>query len=182
MAADTSAPRTRPIVITALLGVVILVSLKFVFDSYYVQMFEEEEYLKVGSVAPTALLELHKAEEKSFAAAPIPLPKAMELVARGRASATITPEQSTDTASLVGWAQLPKTGLGSLPPLPPPAPSAAPSASASAGSATDAGAAAPAGSAAPAPSGKPAVAPVAPGAPHAPPSPSSPSPAPAPHP
>ncbi len=155
MAVDKSPPHLVPIAVTALVCVAVLAGLKPVFDTYYLEMFEAESFRKVGSVQPTELLALHAAESKSFAAAPVPLDKAMDMVAHNRAIPSIAPEQSTDTAALVGWAQLPKTGLGSLPP-PPPTPSA---------SAAPVPGAAPSGSAAVAPSSS-AAPPPAP-APHA---------------
>jgi hypothetical protein len=45
MAADTSPPRIKPIIITAFVAVSVLIGLKFVFDSYYIEMFEAEEYI-----------------------------------------------------------------------------------------------------------------------------------------
>ncbi len=130
MAVDNSSPRILPIAMTALLSVVILIALKFAFDWYFVAMFEEEEFRKVGSVAPTELLALHAAETTSFAAAPVPLDKAMAIVARGRSEAIpglpagITPEASDDTSSLYGWAQALQSPK--LPPDPPAPPTPAP--------------------------------------------------------
>jgi len=138
MAVDNSAPRIRMILLTAGVAVATLISLKFIFDSYYLAMFEEEEYQKVGSVAPTALLGLRAAEQKSLATAPIPLDRAIQLVAKGRSSPIpempndgITPLPSNDESSLVGWAQAPRPR-----PAPAEAPSAAPALPASSGSAT----------------------------------------------
>ena len=117
MAADTTLPRIVPMAVTAFVGVAILFGLKFVFDSYFIEMFEAEEYVKVGSVEPKELHALRAAELKSFASAPVPLDKALDIVAHNRASSdVIRPEPSNDLASLEGWAELPKTGLGSLPP------------------------------------------------------------------
>jgi hypothetical protein len=145
MAAETSNPKTVPIAIGAFVGVLILAGLKPIFDSYYVEMFEAEEYRKVLSVPPHELLALRAAEAKSFASAPIPLDKAMKIVARGRAepmagNQDITPEPSNDRAALIGWAQLAKPEMAGAPSpsastSPMPAPSAstgtAPSPSAS---------------------------------------------------
>jgi hypothetical protein len=129
MAADNSPPRIQPIIITAFVAVLVLVGLKFVFDSYYIEMFEAEQYRQIGSVEPAELLALRAAEKKSFAAAPIPIDRAMALVARGRTEpmpggkeGDITPEPSTDYAALVGWAQLAKPAFV----VPAAAPSAAP--------------------------------------------------------
>ena len=176
MAADNSPILLKPIAITVVVALVFLVALKPILDTYYTEMFEGEEYRKVGSLQPAELNALHAAEAKGFASAPIKLDKAMAMVARDRAIAAISPEQSTDTASLVGWAQLPKDGLGSLPPVP----SAAPSSSAAPASSAPAPVPAGSGSAVPAPAGSapapgpPAPAPAPSGAP-------APSRAPAPH-
>jgi hypothetical protein len=190
MAVDKSPPHLVPIALTAVVCVAILAGLKPVFDTYYLEMFEAESFRKVGSVQPTELLALHAAENKGFAAAPIPLDKAMDMVAHNRSVPTIAPEQSTDTAALVGWAQLPKTGLGSLPPAPPPppsasaepapVPSAAPGGSAAAPSATPSAAPPPPAPAphAPAPAAPASAAPSA----AAPPTPPPPAPAPTPPP
>lgn len=164
MAADNSPLSIRPIAIAAFVAIVILIGLKFVFDSYYVTMFEEEEYRKVGSVQPSELLALRAAEAKSFAAAPIPLDRAMQLVARGRAepmpqlkNGGITPEQSKDKAALVGWAQTAKLDM-SDDDEPTPADSAAPSASALPAASGSAAIPAPSGApAASSPSAKPSA-------------------------
>jgi hypothetical protein len=111
MAADNSPPRIQPIAITAFIAVLVLVGLKFVFDSYYLAMFEAEEYRKVGSVEPSQLLALRAAEKKSLASAPVPIDRAIDLVVKGRAdpmpdpkAGDITPQPSTDNAPLIGWA------------------------------------------------------------------------------
>jgi len=188
MATDHSPPKTIPIVIGAVLAVGVLVGLKPIFDTYYLEMFEAEAYRKVGSVQPTELLALRAAEAKGFATAQVPLDKAMDTVAHNRMVGSIAPQQSTDTASLVGWAGLPTTGLGSLPPLPP-VPSASAVADGGAAPATTAGAAPSAsGSAAPpsiAPSSSaahPAIVPTVPSAAHSSSSSPAPSAPPAPHP
>ena len=150
MAADNSPPRIQPIAITAFVAVLVLFGLKFVFDSYYLAMFEGEEYRKVGSVQPAELIALRAAEARSLASAPIPLEKAMQLVAKGRAEPMpgmkndgIKPEPSTDTAAMIGWAQLAKPALQEDDSPAPPATSAsaAPATSASAAPAMSASAA-----------------------------------------
>jgi hypothetical protein len=168
MASDNSPPRIRPILATAAIAVVVLVSLKFVFDSYYLSMFEDEEFRKVGSVSPVALIALRAAEKKSLASAPIPLDRAMQLVAKGRSepipgmqNGGITPEQSTDEASLVGWAQLPSHHTVSVTEPASSASAAVPASSSSAAPAASGSAAAvpppprPAGSSAPSAAPKP---------------------------
>jgi hypothetical protein len=155
MAADNSPPRIQPIAITAFIAVLVLVGLKFVFDSYYLAMFEAEEYRKVGSVEPSQLLALRAAEKKSFAAAPVPIDRAIDLVVKGRAdpmpdpkAGDITPQPSADNAPLIGWASLGRVA----PAAPAGAPSSEPAGGASPAPATSAsGASAPVPSAAAAP-------------------------------
>jgi hypothetical protein len=182
MAADNSPPRIQPIVITAFIAVLTLVGLKFVFDSYYLAMFEAEQYRKIGSVEPTQLLALHAAEKKSLASAPVPIDRAIELVVKDRAdpmsnpkAGDITPRPSTDTAALIGWASLGRVA----PPGPAGATSADPSPGGAAPAATGpapSGSAAGASSAAvpPAPSAAPSAA--SPGAPRSPAPPVAPTP------
>jgi hypothetical protein len=114
MASDQSPPRVRAIAVTAFVALAILVGLKFVFDSYYLQMFEAEEYEKVGSVQSKDLAELRANEKRNLTTGAVPIDKAMSMLARSREAASaglpdggITPEQSTDTNALVGWGKLP---------------------------------------------------------------------------
>jgi hypothetical protein len=160
MAADKSPPRIRVIATTALGAILVLVGLKFVFDSYYVAMFEAEEQRKVAAVPPADLLALRAAEQRSFARARIPLRRAMDIVARGRVEPIpgledggVAPVPSDDTGPLIGWAGL-AASRGA------PAGAAAPSASAAptvlpatppSGSAAPSPSVAPRGSATPAP-------------------------------
>jgi hypothetical protein len=157
MAADNSPPQIRVIAITAFVAVLVLFGLKFVFDSYYVTMFEAEEFRKVGSAPPTALMALHAAEKKSLAGAPIPIDRAMSMVARGRAGAMpelaehdITPQPSSDNAPLIGWALTAKPGAAG---------SAAPASPDTAAPPANGAAPAPTTSAAPALTGTPSAAP-----------------------
>jgi hypothetical protein len=115
MASDQSPPRVRAIAITAFTALAILVGLKFVFDSYYLQMFEAEEYEKIGSVQSKELAELRANEKRNLTTGAVPIDKAMSLLARSREAASagladggITPEQSTDNNPLIGWGKLPQ--------------------------------------------------------------------------
>ena len=115
MASDQSPPRVRPIAITAFVALAILVSLKFVFDSYYLKMFEAEEYEKIGSVQSKDLIALRAAEKRNLTTSAIPIDRAMSMLAKSREQASagmadggITPEQSTDTNALIGWQKLPQ--------------------------------------------------------------------------
>jgi hypothetical protein len=116
MASDNSPPRVRAIAITAFVALTILIGLKFVFDSYYLTMFEAEEYEKNGSVQSQDLLDLRAAEKRNLTTSSVPITQAMALLARGREAASagmadggITPEQSTDLNALIGWQKLPRT-------------------------------------------------------------------------
>ena len=114
MASDNSPPRVRAIAGTAFIAFAILIGLKFVFDSYYLQMFEAEEYIKNGSVQSKSLIDLHAAEKRNLTTSSIPIDRAMGMLARSREAASaglpdggIIPEQSTDTNSLLGWQKMP---------------------------------------------------------------------------
>ncbi len=98
------------------MALAILVGLKFVFDSYYLQMFEAEEYEKIGSVQSKELAELRANEKRNLTTGAIPIDKAMGMLAKSRESASaglpdggITPEQSSDNNPLIGWGKLPQT-------------------------------------------------------------------------
>jgi hypothetical protein len=151
MAIDNTPPRLKLIITIAIITVVTLISLDFVFKSYYGMMTDEAQREKV---APTRDKdEQHRAEAAALSNAQMPIDQAMGLVARGGFRPdTITPQQSEDLAPMTGWSKLPK-------PAPTPAPHAAPPEPAMAGDAGanmagDAGATALAGDAgAPRPAG-----------------------------
>lgn len=107
MATDQSPPRTNLILVIAVSTVITLVSLKFIFDSYFTDMMESEARAKVAT--PEEVVTLHADEQKKLTTAPaVPIDQAMsELGQKGRLfSADIAPQQSDDRAALTGWAHL----------------------------------------------------------------------------
>jgi len=115
MAIDNTPPRLRLIITIAVIVVITLVSLEFVFKSYYALMTDEA---KAEKNAPrTALLTQLAAEKEAFGGAKIPVDQAMSQIAKGTRPELIDPKPSDDLASLIGWNKLPKQ-----PPVPPPAP------------------------------------------------------------
>jgi hypothetical protein len=107
MATDQSPPRLRLILSIALGTVVTLVSLKFVFASYFTDIMEEAAASKL--VHPDEVNALHVSEAAKLNNPPaIPIDQAMtQLASQGRlGSTTITPQPSEDIAALTGWAHL----------------------------------------------------------------------------
>jgi hypothetical protein len=115
MAIDNTPPRLRLIITIAVIVVITLVSLEFVFKSYYAYMTDEA---KLEKTAPkTALLAQIKAEKEAFGGAKMPVDQAMSQIAKGTRPELIDPKPSDDVAALTGWNKLPKQ-----PPVPAPAP------------------------------------------------------------
>lgn len=106
MATDQSPPRIQIIIRVAVITVATLVGLKFVFDSYFVQMTEEAAHDKLAK--PVELLKLREGEQKNLTSAAVPIKEAMAQVAGGKRDESIAPQPSEDTGALSGWAKLPK--------------------------------------------------------------------------
>ena len=106
MAIDNTPPRLRLIATIAIIVIVTLVGLEFVFKSYYAFMTDEA---KAEKIAPkTALLAQAKLEAESFGGAKIPIDQAMSQVAKGTRPELIEPKPSDDLSAMTGWAKLPK--------------------------------------------------------------------------
>jgi hypothetical protein len=106
MATDNTPPRLRLIVTIATIVVITLVSLDFVFKSYYAYMTDEA---KAEKVAPkTALLAQVTLEKSAFAGAKVPVEQAMKEIASGTRPDLIEPKPSDDLAPMTGWNKLPK--------------------------------------------------------------------------
>src|SRR5262249_49455774 len=106
MAIDNTPPRLKLIVTIAVITVVTLISLDFVFKSYYAMMSDEAAHEKI---APTRdKEEQHKAESLALMGATIPVEQAMTQLAHGVRPEAITPQPSEDLAPMVGWSKLPK--------------------------------------------------------------------------
>ncbi len=106
MATDQSPPRLKIIINVAAITVLTLVGLKFVFDSYYVQMSEEAAHAKLA--VPVELQKLREGEQKNLTTAAVPITAAMAQIAQGKRDELIAPQPSEDTGALSGWSKLPK--------------------------------------------------------------------------
>lgn len=104
MAADQSPPRNGLILGIAVASVFTLGTLKFVFDSYYRYIMEEEVARKAAP--PTELRAARLEEQQKLATGPMPIDRAMKEVAKER-EALIQPQQSADDGPLIGWSKLP---------------------------------------------------------------------------
>lgn len=120
MAIDNTPPRLKLIVTIAIIAVVTLISLDFVFKSYYAMMSDEAIREKV---APTRDRdELKKAEAAAFAAAHVPVDVAVQNLSKGQRPESIAPQASDDMGALTGWSKLPKpapTPIAKAPDAPP---------------------------------------------------------------
>ena len=106
MAIDNTPPRLRLIITIAVIVVTTLVSLEFVFKSYYAYMTDEA---KLEKTAPkTALLAQITSEKEALGGAKIPLDQAMSQIAKGTRPELIDPKPSDDLAPMTGWSKLPK--------------------------------------------------------------------------
>src|SRR3974390_2416946 len=128
MQTDSSDPRVGLIFKIGFLSVAVLVGTHLSLTAYFDRMKQAEEYTKIGSIKPDALLSLRDDEKQRLTTGAMPIDKAMQqLTAKGRTGATpdIMPSASRDIAPIQGWMQMP----GEVPPAmmaPEPAPSAAP--------------------------------------------------------
>ena len=114
MATDNTPPRLRLISTIAVIVVITLVGLDFVFKSYYAFMSDEAQHEKL---APrTAQIEQNAAEKAAWAGAKFPIDQAAAQLKAARPEG-VEPKQSEDMAAMTGWSKLPKQ-----PPLPAPSP------------------------------------------------------------
>ncbi len=105
MAIDNTPPRLKLITTIAAITVVTLISLDFVFKSYYAYMTDAAAREKV---APAKDLEAqHKAEQAALTQAQIPVDQAIKQLAAGRPD-VIAPKQSEDLGPMTGWSKNPK--------------------------------------------------------------------------
>ena len=104
MAIDNTPPRLKLIVTIAVLTIVTLVSLDFVFKSYYAYMSDEAYREKLAP--PTELNDQRKAEAAALTAAKID--QAAAQLGKGARADLITPTQSDDLGPMTGWSKLPK--------------------------------------------------------------------------
>jgi hypothetical protein len=107
MAFEDSTPKVRMLLTIGIVSVLLLVGIKFVLDSYYLDMTETYE----KSLLPkTELLDKTRAEQRAaLDNGAIPVSVAMQqLAAKGRdnASTDITPQPTDDVDALKGWQKL----------------------------------------------------------------------------
>lgn len=112
MASDQSPPRNGLILGIAVASVFTLGTLKFVFDSYYRYIMEEEVAAKAAP--PTEIRAARLEEQQKLATGPMPIDKAIQEVAKER-EALIQPQQSTDDGPLIGWSKLPHNVAPTVP-------------------------------------------------------------------
>jgi hypothetical protein len=106
MATDNTPPRLRLIVTIAIIVVITLVGLDFVFKSYYAYMSDEAQREKL---APTRERDDSRtAEQTSLTSGKVPIEQAMAQVAKGSRDVFIEPRQSDDIAPMSGWSKMPK--------------------------------------------------------------------------
>lgn len=106
MAIDNTPPRLRLIATIAVIVIITLIGLDFVFKSYYAFMSDEATREKLAPT--TARNEQQVAEQASFAGAKMPIDQAMKQLGAGTRNELIEPKPSEDMAPMTGWAKLPK--------------------------------------------------------------------------
>lgn len=105
MAIDNTPPRLRLIVTIAIIVVITLIGLDFVFKSYYAFMSDEAQREKI---APrTDYTAQVAAEQAAFAGAKVPMDQAFAQLKASR-SELIEPKPSEDMGAMTGWSKLPK--------------------------------------------------------------------------
>ncbi len=106
MAFDNSPTQNRVIAVVALATGVILIGLKFIFDSYFVHVMEEETH---DRLLPNTEVAAVRAESDKRLAAGNFAQVRKQFEDRGREGfPEIQPKASDDVRALVGWSKLPK--------------------------------------------------------------------------
>jgi hypothetical protein len=110
MASDDSRPKVRMLLTIGVVSVCLLVGVKFVLDSYYLDMTESYEH---GMLPKTEQLDQLRTEEHAAIEkgekGNIPVSVAMQTLAqkgRDNAGDLITPKPSDDIDALKGWSRL----------------------------------------------------------------------------
>ena len=106
MATDNTPPRLRLIVTIAVVVIIALFSLDFVFKSYFAFMTDEAKHEKTAP--KTELLAQLVLEREALAGSKLPLDQAMSQVGKGMRPDLIDPKPSDDVAAMTGWNKLPK--------------------------------------------------------------------------
>src|SRR5258708_6223189 len=107
MASDDSKPKVRMLLTIGIVSVFLLLGIKFVLDSYYLDMTEHYEH---AMLPKTGELDQARAEQRStIEKSDIPISIAMQTLSqkgRDNAGAVITPQPSDDVDPLKGWNKL----------------------------------------------------------------------------
>src|SRR6476659_4176134 len=105
MAIDNTPPRLRLIVTIAVIVIVTLLGLNFVFESYFAIMTDQARQEKLAPT--TAKNDQVAAEAAAFAGAKVPMAQAMAQLKGARPEA-VEPKPSEDLGAMTGWSKLPK--------------------------------------------------------------------------
>jgi hypothetical protein len=107
MAIDNTPPRLRLIATIAVIVVITLIGLDFVFKSYYAYMSDEAQHEKLAPT--TAKNEQRAAEAAALAGSKVPMDQAIAQLKAGRsAGGPVEPKPSDDMSPMTGWSKLPK--------------------------------------------------------------------------
>ena len=106
MATDNTPPRLRLIGTIAVIVVITLVSLDFVFKSYYAYMTDEAKREKLAPT--TEKNDSRLAEAASLALGKLPIDQAMAQIGKGTRGDLVEPKPSEDMGAMTGWNKLPK--------------------------------------------------------------------------
>jgi hypothetical protein len=91
-------------------AVAVLIAMHTGLVAYFDRQARAEEYRKIGSAKPGALMDVRSDEKQRLMMGPMPIDKAMQILderKRAGASPDIMPSASLDTAPLQGWVKLP---------------------------------------------------------------------------
>ena len=106
MASDDSKPKIRMLLTIGIVSVMLLTGIKFVLDSYYLDM--TEGYARSMLPKTEQLDQTRKEQTSALEKSDVPIGAAMQTLAqkgRDNAGADITPQPSDDIDALKGWAK-----------------------------------------------------------------------------
>jgi hypothetical protein len=106
MATDNTPPRLRLIGTIAVIVVITLVGLDFVFKGYYAYMTDEAQREKLAPT--TEKYDQRAAETAALTGAKLPIDQAMAQIGKGTRSDLVEPKPSDDMGAMTGWSKLPK--------------------------------------------------------------------------
>lgn len=106
MAIDNTPPRLRLIGTIAVIVIITLISLDFVFKSYYGYMTDEAQREKLAPT--TEKYDQRAAEAAALSGAKLPIDQAMAQIGKGTRGDLVEPKPSDDMGAMTGWSKLPK--------------------------------------------------------------------------